>query len=170
VRLSVSDVTRRYESAEDAGLSTFSADVMNLSCMHVRTQQQQTCVNDQAPGHNLGLDKQRKPAKKGPPLTMAQIDFWIFCLFVTAFWLFVIIMLSTTGTPANMGRGVYPATERQHVIFHLLDERSTPLGGEDAGKEFTNKQDFGLSPASMLSASPAVGFASLIFLSVFSLR
>ena len=147
-----------------------STDAMTPSCMHVRTPQQQNCANDQAPEHNMGLDKQHKPAQKGPPLTMAQIDFWIFCLFVTAFWLFVIIVLSTTGTPANMGRGVFPATEREHVIFHLLDERSTPLGGEGADKEFANKQDFGLSPAAMLSASPAVGLAALIFLSVFSLR
>jgi hypothetical protein len=75
---------------------------------------------------------------------MAQIDFWIFVLFVSAFWLFVIIMLSTTGTPQNMGNGVYPDKEREYVTFHFKDERSTPLGGPDAASEFVNKQDFGL--------------------------
>ena len=66
-----------------------------------------------------------------------------------------------------MGRGVYPATEREHVAMHLFDERSTPLGGQNANTEFINKQSFGLSSAASsawLSASPLLNLVSLLLL------
>jgi len=127
--------------------------------------------NHKAPKHNLGDDVSGKPKRKPPAITMAQLDFWFFVLFVTAFWLFVIIMLSTTGTPENMGNGVFPDEENVHVTFHFIDERSTPLGGADAGSKFVNKQDFGLESACPRRvANWWINIGCLVFLGFVALR